>query len=492
MTEPRRVLLVALDSLDFSLLDKFMAAGKLPNLAAFAEGTTRLGVTSNGADFHGSIWSTFAAGAGPGYHGRYWWAQWMAGEDRVVRNEHPALQFEPFWAPLAESGHRVVLVDVPYVPVVEHPGVRTVMGWGTHDELTARSHPAPLLKSIRRQYGRHPLAFDTMHSLAPAQKLRMARAMREGTAMRCRLLEDYASRRDWDLFAIHFSEIHKAGHYLALPQQLTPKVDNEGAMLAILRPFDAAWPRIVEAAGEDCDIFLMALHGMSGQRDFTDLGHQITRLAQGLPPVPEVAPPDLIRRVRDLLPLSVQEAIWRYVPAKVRANRFNALAMRGFGPDDRVLIVPIDGATAIRLRLQGRERGGLVTPEEGEALIARVAELARGFTVDGAELAFEPLARPPQRYPGRNAHHLPDALLPTNPELPAADSVRDAEGRILTSDSAEIRNGRHTGRGFCFFRPGTAASVLRAEVDCLDFAPTLLSRFGVDPMPHFEGQSFLA
>ncbi len=491
MTEQRRVLLVALDSLDTALLGKFMAAGKLPNLTAFAETVNSLGVTSNGADFHGSIWSTFAAGAGPGFHGRYWWAQWMAEEDRVVRNEHPALQFEPFWAPLAERGHRVLVVDVPYVPLMDHPLVRTAVGWGTHDELTARSQPPLLLKSIRRQYGQHPLGFDTMHSLDPAQKLRMAKEMRKGLAMRTRLLEDYAARRDWDLFAIHFAELHKAGHYLALPQQLTPKTDNEDAMLAILRPFDAAWPRIVKAAGEDCDIFLMALHGMSGQRDFTDLGHQVTRMAQGLPPVAEPAPPDLIRRVRDLLPLSVQEAIWRYVPAKVRANRFNALAMRGFGPDERVLIVPLDGATAMRLRLAGRERGGTVTREEGEALIGRIAERARGFTADGQAPVFEPLVRPQQRYPGRNAHHLPDALLPTNAELPGVESVRDGEGHVLVSHSAEIRNGRHTGRGFCYFRPGRATSVLRDEVDCLDFAPTLLGRFGVEPMAQFEGQSFL-
>ena len=108
MSEPTRthsnVLMVGLDALEWTLLQRFIEEGRLPNLAHFAEGSAHLAVESDGETLHGSLWPTFASGTRPGTHGVYFWTQWLAEEMRHVRNNHAAFAYEPFWAGAAGEG----------------------------------------------------------------------------------------------------------------------------------------------------------------------------------------------------------------------------------------------------------------------------------------------------------------------------------------------------------------------------------------------------
>jgi predicted AlkP superfamily phosphohydrolase/phosphomutase len=488
-----RVLLVALDAMESTWLAELFARGRLPNLRAFTEAAHHSDVASDGSTIHGSIWPTFASGTGPGTHGRYWWIQWLAEEMRYVRNSHEAFAFRPFWATLAEAGIKSTIVDLPYTPLVTHPNVRQAVGWGMHDEVEEASWPNDFLDSVRKRFGNHPLSFDTVEPQSARDKLTMARNLRRGVGMRAQLVEWLAGEGRDDLSLVVFSETHKAGHYLARSEEIVPGRTNVDLVGEVLEPLDAAWPAILVAAGPATHVVLFALHGMLHQVDYGSLGAQLVALTLGRPAEVGVARPDLLRRIRNAVPDPVHRAIWQRLPARVRAARQGQLDSATTDvASDPLIRVAHDGHFALRMNLIGRERDGIIGEEAGEAAIARLADLARGFRAENGMQAFEGLWRSGEAAPGPRAQRLPDAILLSNLKVPGTSGIVDDQGMRLLNTTQETRNGVHNSLGFCYFRPAKGAGGVPASAfDGMDFAPALLSLFAVPAPKVFQGSSFL-
>jgi predicted AlkP superfamily phosphohydrolase/phosphomutase len=486
--------MLGLDALDEKLLARFCDDGALPNLAAFRKSAVSLGMTSpDGELLHGSVWPTFASGTGPGTHGVYFWTQWLAEEQRHVRNNHPAFAYEPFWSEFPAAGKRVTTIDIPYVPLVQGPGMRGVTGWGLQDEVEPVSYPGGFRREIERRFGHNPLGFDTVEPRTPAEKLNVARMLRVGLKRRTALIEGIARQDDWDLFIAVFSETHHAGHYLSMPQDLTERTTNVSAMAAILRPLDEALPRIVQAAGPNCDIVVFSLHGMRPQVDYSHFGAQVLDLLAGRQPFDAAAHPDLLRRIRNLVPDSVHRAIWNRLPARLRASRQGQLSLAGVDPaTEPIFPVVHDSGAAFRLNVFGRERDGFLTDDAATEILTRLEALAAGLTVPDGRPAFEPLARAAHRWPGPRRHRLPDAFLPLNREVKSADALVAANGAVLQASQPEARNGAHTRDGFCYIRPGGPFEPLRPTLDLRDFAPTVLRLLGMPVPKRLEGTAVVA
>jgi predicted AlkP superfamily phosphohydrolase/phosphomutase len=487
-----RVLMLGLDALDFRLFDELMAAGKLPNLAAFAGQSERLEVESDGAILHGSLWPTFASGTGPGTHGVYFWVQWLAEEMRHVRNNHPAFAFDPFWTGLPAAGCRATIVDVPFVPAARVEGLRHFIGWGLHDEIEAYAWPEAFGRQVVKRLGRHPLSFDTVEPQTLRDKLVMARDMRRGVHLRTKLVREILKDGTETLVVTTFGELHKAGHYLAASQQLSSRYTNADAIAAILQPLDAAWPGIVAAAGPDTHVFLFALHGTQEQVPFDEFGSQIASLLNGKEPVDPAAHPDLIRRVRDLVPDALHRAIWKRLPPSVRARRQGQ--QQGHSSDlavDKLMTVAHDQHPAFRINLRGRERDGVVDQGGAEDLFRELAILVAQVNVEDGARAFSELWRPAEHTHGPRLDRLPDVLLVANPGVKRANRLEMPGGRTLRSLRTEARNGVHTGRGFCYFRPAGGVHKARRLVNTVDFAPTVLQLLGLPQRPGLEGVSFV-
>jgi len=246
--------------------------------------------------------------------------------------------------------------------------------------------------------------------------------------------------------------------------------------------------------GPDAHIVLLALHGMVEQVDYSGgLGNQLLALALGKKPEVAVAAPDALRRLRDLMPDSVHRAIWRRLPGPLRAARQGVLSSVGGDlARDPVFRIAHDGHLGLRMNLEGRERDGRFSAGEAEAALARLAGLAAECKAPDGQPAFESLLRIGERFAGPRAHRLPDALLLATPTVHRATTILGPEGRELANHDPEARNGIHTGRGFVFMRgaSGSTASLARTEVDNRDFAPSLLSLYGVPSQRHHEGTVF--
>ena len=492
MPEDRRVLMLALDSLEVSLFERLCDEGRLPNLAAFRADAKRFGVRTDGDLLHGSVWPTFASGTGPGTHGVFWWTQWLAEEQRHVRNNHTALAFDPFWAGFPAAGRRATVIDVPYVRLVPGPGMRGAVGWGLHDEVVATSEPTNFRSQIEQRFGRNPLSFDTLEPQGPREKLAMAKRLRLGVKRRSEMLTALAGSHDWDLMIATFGELHAAGHYLAAPQQLSPKTSNVSAMAAILRPLDDALPAITAAAGPNCDIFLFGLHGMREQVDYSHFAPQLLDALVGRTPLDPEAHPDLLRRVRNAIPDSLHRAIWKRLPARLRAARQGQLSTAGVDTTTAPIFPTVhDNAAAFRLNIAGRERDGVITAEQGEALLAELEVLVASLKAEDGQPAFgAELLRPDSRWQGSRLSRLPDAFATLNSRVRGTNLLRN-DVQVLHGTRPEARNGAHTGEGFCYVRPGGPFEPARETIDARDFAPTVLRLLQVPEPAGLEGESFV-
>jgi predicted AlkP superfamily phosphohydrolase/phosphomutase len=488
---PRRVLLVALDGLDISILRKAMGLGRVPNLAAFCDGALEAEVHSDGEVIEGSVWPTFASGTGPGTHGHNWFMQWLAEEGRFVPASHPALAFDPFWKAALEAGKRTLVFDLPYITQVGNPLERTYTGWGVQDEMAEHAHPASFRKEVLRRHGRSLTRKDTMLERTPEDRLRLARRSKASARQRAEVLVDFAARRDWDFMVFGFGEYHRAGHHLALAMQLSPTVTSEQAMMSLLQPLDQAWPRVVAAAGVDCDIALFALHGMLGRVAYGATVQGILNHMAGKPPAPPAAP-DLLRRLRDLIPEAVHESLWLRMPAGFRMSRVANGWLAGMDLErDPVLKFEGDGAVALRLNLAGREPHGVVPAGEGRAVAERVWGEARRYRTDDGRPAFASIEWTADRFAGPRVHRLPDFTITYAPGVERARALVRDDGFTIPNTAQESRTGAHTSIGFCFVRPADGAALRRTQIRTEDFAPTALERVGVTPPSHLEGDVFL-
>ncbi|MGI8926083.1 MAG: alkaline phosphatase family protein [Tepidiformaceae bacterium] len=485
-----RVLMVGLDAMEWTVLERLLSSGKLPNLEAFATAASRALVRSDAEGLHGTVWPTFATGKPPGEHGVYFWTQWLAEEMRHVRNSEPQFENTLFWAQLAAHGMHATVIDVPHIQPLRSPGFRTITAWGLHDESIELSHPPRLLRQVRKRFGGHPLMADTMEPASSREKLQMSRELARGTAMRARLARDLAARRDWELLIVLFAETHKAGHYLSIPTMLAEGVSNEDAMLEVLRPLDHAWPRILEAAGADCGVFLFSPHGMVPQVAYSEMGPQILDVLAGKSPDDPFAHPDLLRRLRELVPDRLHRAIWHRLPASVRNAREGRLGARATDfKHDRLFAVVHDTDVAVRVNQRGRERDGLVPEEEAAGLLNDLEKFAAELLVDDGAQAFPTVLRASD-FPGPRSHRLPDMLLLANRAVRGTSSLHGPGGLKLQTARPEARNGSHTGTGFCYYRgQGRFAEAL---IDNLDFAPTILALLGVEPPAGLAGVNVFA
>lgn len=491
-TASPRVVLIALDSMEIGVFDRLLGAGRLPNLARFAAGAARARVQSDGEFLHGSLWPTFATGTPPGEHGVYFWTQWYAEEMRHVRNNRDAFTISPFWADLPGAGQQAWVVDVPHVPAVPVPGVRTVAAWGLHDEMVPVSYPPGLLRQVRRRFGNHPLWFDTLEPYTPKQKLQMARELERGVAMRARLIRDVVARRTANLFVTTFSETHKAWHYLAAPEELAPGFSNEDAVQAVLQPLDEAWPGIMEAAGDDAHVFLFALHGIAWQEDYAHLGTQSLQLFNGGKPIDRDAHPDFIRRLRDLLPDATRQWLWRHAPPAIRNAREGQLATDPWDfAADRVFRVVHDKDAAVRVNLSGRERPGVVAAEAAAAVLDELDAFVRQWLTEDGIPAYTGLWRTAEHAQGARAARLPDALIRANPAVRATRRLTGSDGRVIESRRPAARNGVHTAEGFALYQ-GPRTLPPGGEVSPLDFAPTVLGLLGVPSTRELRGRNLFA
>jgi hypothetical protein len=168
------ICVLGFDSASVPVLERMLAAGDLPNLAATIDRGRRLELRTPATDFAAGAFYSLYSGVELADHGIFYPFQWSAGEQRaryVTAFEAPA----PVWERLADAGLRTLAID----PYESRPPSRAngvfVCGWGFSDRvvLPRWSYPAGIGRRLERSFGRGPRATEVFGTPTPAQLLRL-------------------------------------------------------------------------------------------------------------------------------------------------------------------------------------------------------------------------------------------------------------------------------------------------------------------------------
>jgi len=474
-----RTLLIGLDGATFTVLDRLMDAGVMPNLRAFCARGARADLLSTPNPLTPAAWTSLLTGRSPGNHGVF---DFIRVEDLSY---HPQfrlatssdVQCETIWSMLGRQGKRSIALNFPVMFPPRPMEGFMIPGFVPHRHLRQAMYPRGLYERLKKlpQVNLQEIAVDFEEERRSVQVMERERyeewvrfhirRERNWGEVLCHLMET----EEWDLAAVVFDGTDKLQHicWRFIDDDLfsaTAASDWERTVrelcLDYFRQLDDMIARLLELAGPDTSVFLASDHGFG--------------------------PSDEIFYVNTWL-AEQGELTWKDGVPLAAAGMLNTEGMKTpaflFDWDHTRAYALTPGCNGIYLRLG--------PPGSGEEPGARAA-LARQLTEALHEVKNPATGEPVVRrvmpreevFAGDNMHLAPDLTL----------VLRDyGFVSVLRSDVA-VRSrdeivGAHRPEGiFLAGGPGIRAGARTEALSIMDVTPALMYRLGLPIPSDFEGQ----
>jgi predicted AlkP superfamily phosphohydrolase/phosphomutase len=497
-----------LDACDKDLVTQWIREKQLPNLEKLLDVST-VGETENprGLEAGGAI-TSFYFGSLPGQHGHYDANRRFDPEtyDYGSYTEED-FQQQPFWNVLADAGKNSVVVDPPYIPLPRHPNVTAVMNYGQHapvpgtKRIELATNPPSLAQEIAEKFGTDPLGGFMCDHYRPRTMEQMQwfrdtliERVRGRTAI-CKYLMD---KEPWDFFLAVYGECHCIGHH-AWHLHDPSHVDHDAAMAKELGdPMLDVYKAIDEAVGElwrkadgRANLVVYLTHGMEKGYSGTRL---LDRILVRLDNKGEESSGYNQRKILR----NVWDRAWRASPkpmkralSPLRGYARDKIYRRGFQPHPEKRrffeMVLNDRAGGVRINLKGREKHGVVAPEDYDALCEQISsELREIVNVETGEPLVADIVKPRDVCDGPMIDPAPDLAVIWNRDNPIR-RVRSPQIGELSHDHPNIRSGDHSPSGMVYLvGDPSGRKRLNSQSSVIDVTRTMAALVGVEHQ-QFEG-----
>jgi predicted AlkP superfamily phosphohydrolase/phosphomutase len=371
------------------------------------------------------------------------------------------------------------------------------------------SIPPKLLRQLTRSCGAYPLGFEAnqigFKAFDPADlQVRLTAAV----SAKAKAVQWLMQQAPWELFFVVFGETHAAAHY-CWPSAATT-VAGEGAfqhLQNVYKAVDRAVGILLETLPKDVTVFIISGDGIgpnySGWHLLPELLQRLgyTRRAPGQPAEPSATVPqrqeggrkDLLKTIRDLVPVELRQSISRHLPSRWRDAFMLRWATAGVDwAHTRAYCLPTDLEGCIRINLKGREPAGIVTP--GAEYDNVCAELSGALQQLLNPLTGRPAVRQVVRtdavFPGERRHYLPDLIVLWAEDAELTEVCAPTLGSVRLA-SPDARTGTHCPPGFVLARgPAIPPGQALEGKHIIDFAPTLLQHFGIPSPSYMDGHAW--
>src|ERR1700730_15020710 len=141
---PAKVLVIGLDSAEHTLLERWIAEGKLPAMAALREQGVAYRLENAWDTLPASVWPGLTSGRSP-RHGALFFppSQLRTGETAPRRVLAEEVDPDGFWTIASGSGKRVAAIDLPWTVAPSTLHGIFVAEWAVHDRWFGTvSYPA--------------------------------------------------------------------------------------------------------------------------------------------------------------------------------------------------------------------------------------------------------------------------------------------------------------------------------------------------------------
>ena len=512
---PAKVLVLGLDAADAALIERWAAAGELATFADLARRGAVFRLDNPLDSLPEAIWHELHTGRDAGKIGRYYvTSQIHSGEAAarpVTADEIDPNEF--FWTQASRAGRRVAALDLVHtVPAPDFNGVQ-LFEWALHDRhFTTTSEPPALLAEITARHGAHPVRSCDAHGATPDGYKALLAGLHQSLEAKREVLCDLLTRESWDLFAATFAESHCVGHQFwhfldpGHPRHdPTAPADFVDAIKSVYQGLDKAIGSVIEAAGEEATLLIVASHGMGLYvGGYQLLPEVLLRLGHGpMDPAAVSAghkaklrgwyhhlrgrygfvtggrrpfkSAGLGRRVRAYFgtPLNSLSSSLATASA-VRNNRVGAIRLNLKGREPNGCVAPGNEAGDLLAQLR-EELMALRHPELGEPIVARVLSATEAFGPD---------------------HHpdVPDLMVVFRTDLGQLEACQSEQVGLIRRPlylPAQPRTGDHTSESR-LWAVGPGVPTLTGAARAVDLAPTVLRLLEVAPPEGLDGHAIEA
>lgn len=484
-----KLAVIGLDGSDPLALRRYLAEGRLPNIAGIVGRSRAVETSTDGELFINSYWPNFAGGLSVGSHGVHAFLPLRSGTMQLVESKQYPVP-APFWEIAARAGVATCVLDVPHYapPAAGAPANLSYVEWGPHPPVRPPGSVAPdLIKQVLRRYGPHPCPIDVEAAQAVQDAADMAALLCIGARKRASIVNDLLRLTNPELFVTVFPEVHTAAHQWLNAE--TPghrrydaaMVDALGSPIRqVYEAVDAAIGQIVAQLPPDTTAMLVCLGGVRVTHGGAYLLHDL------LERLGHAAYPDHHKGLVERLRSSLQ----RLRPGNTGAPAFDSPP--GLNLDwtrTRAFALPWAYDGYLRVNQRGREPGGIVDAgAERERLLAEIEQAVRELRIAGTDRpAAKSMVRAQKAFSGAASAELPDLMVLWNSDRPF-DAVESARvGRIENRDPAG-RSAHNALGGLFAYGPLIADGPPMAGYRDIDIAPTILALLGVKVPDHLEGR----
>lgn len=543
------VIAIGLDSVEPRLLERWMekghlktlnqlrlngAYGRLNNTVEYADGLKEQSATE-------ASWTAFLSGCSLTKTGYWGTVKYHANNYKATQNSTDgSYDFKdyPLFYALGDD-YKVVSFDMPTAKHSDHVNGIQIKNWGGHFPFEKGwSDPSEVLPQIVKDYGENPILFkDHGYWWDQSYIDNMEVWLKSSAETRSKICQDLLQRDNWDLFLTTFVDTHSAGHSIWHLSQDTQHPlypykgkDSQDPMLESFNQVDQAVGEILAKVPEDAYVICFGVHGMGN--NVTDIyssavlpelmyrynfpgemGISPGRLDQPLRPIVTKPPTKawsghMWRSKYEANPLKQLLRRWtpsRYLKSdpqpgwmsphdctlqKKDLGRMPAQWCSPLWPQMKIFAIPSYSDGHLRINLKGRERDGIVSPEDYDSLCKEVIYLMEEL-VDArtGEPIVEDVIRTRKSPTSPDHPSLPDAdLIVKWREDKPADAVDSPKlGRV--GPMPFYRTGGHRSNGFVLAKgPGITPNSTVNAGHILDLSPTILKWMGAPIPEYFDGK----
>lgn len=524
-----RVIAIGLDGMDYDLVEKMIAEGRLPHLDRLRRHGIGLRLDHGRDKLSGLAWEHVATGLAPSDGGRWSAVRYDPETYEVVQEEATTPSYLP------DIGRKVVAFDLPYCQLPADGSVTGLAAWGAHDPgVESHSNPPGLAQEIAEKFGRYP-APEWIYGFCwpSAEKTKAAAAALVEAVEKRREIALWMLRErlpDWDLAIVVPSEAHSGSEPLwhgidpehPLHGLASAPAAREG-LIGIYEALDRLVGDLAEAF-PDATVLAFSMHGM-GQNEgdvpaMALLAELLYRRSFGRPYMRDFVPAS---RLADGTPLLGEDESWepvlrQLVPWPDRPDRLARTLVklgigrqrdidtlrrqreprgigwmpttryRAFWPRMDAFAIPAFYDGQIRINLLGREASGTVEPEKYDALLGELETLLLQCR---DPLSGEPAVRETFRA-GKPPHELGqyDADLYVLFRKGLLGMKHETLGTV--GPLPWRRTGGHTGDWGFLFGAGPGLEAGRTGIaSSFNVVPTMLDLLGASPDLAASGRSLL-
>jgi predicted AlkP superfamily phosphohydrolase/phosphomutase len=497
------LVILGMDSGDPGLLQQWMAAGRLPNLAALqARGAHGAITGSEQVTEQGNELSLYS-GVSRARHGYYNFRQLQPGTYDLTLFTPPEAGTLPFWVHLRGRDQRVLILDAAETSLVPGlPGLQ-VSNWNTHQPsmaiLPARTEPASLLAEIPQWVGPQLASVEYHAHATPARDQHAFARLQRRLAQQGQLARRLLARGPFDLIVIEFFDAHGGGHrFWDYQPELQPAGAAPGPLTHAVREIYEAIDRelglLLAALPAEANIIFYSPYGMISQYPTTGLTESFCRqLGYQAAPARAAAGPGFspLSLARQLLPEALRVAISRRLSQPMQ-ERLLADHFRATTDWSRTtaFAIPSVYVGLIQVNLQGREPQGTVTSADYPAVLDRLeADLKQLMDPLTGQPAVARVRRSVDLYGGGPPAKLPDLFVEWAPGTALVHRLQHPRAEITQATPGFARGSSHSYTGYLMAAgPAFPQRGDLGEISLLDFAPSCLHLLGVPAPADLSGR----